>query len=74
MRLAQTCSVAPSATNAAAYIIFLRADKTEYLLLENRQPLSFDTEIPAGTDGKKGGIFILHVDESMVCEYINFAR
>lgn len=35
----------------------------EYLLIENRQPLGFDRQIPAGKDGQRGGLAIWHVDD-----------
>jgi hypothetical protein len=56
----------PSATNAQAYRINLNTAKTEYLLIENRQPLRLDLEIPPGTDGKIGGLLVLHVDGAVV--------
>ncbi len=46
----------PLATNAEAYILYNDANKNEYYLLENRQPVGFDK----GLYGH--GLLILHVD------------
>lgn len=60
------CSVPPAETNAVAFLINLNQANTEYLLIENRQALLYDIEMPAGDDRKTGGLLVLHVDEAMV--------
>jgi len=35
----------------------------EYLLIENRRPIGFDRQIPAGEDGHRGGLAIWHIDD-----------
>jgi|GEM_PF-1135730 M6 family metalloprotease-like protein len=40
----------------------------EYLLIENRQPVGFDRQIPAGSDGRKGGLAVWHVDDRKTSE------
>ncbi len=46
----------------AAWRIDLSSDRQEYLLIENRQPVQFDRQIPAGSDGVAGGLAIWHID------------
>ncbi len=42
--------------NAEAYIIYNQANRNEYYLLENRQPMDWDSQLPAA------GMLVLHVD------------
>jgi M6 family metalloprotease-like protein len=44
---------------------FAGTPASEYLLIENRQPIgNFDGGIEAGSDGVKGGLAIWHIDDS----------
>ena len=49
-------SLRPSATHKEIYRIDLGTSGTEYLLIENRQPIEFDEKLP------QGGLCIWHID------------
>jgi hypothetical protein len=51
-----------SATKPQVYKVSAGYAPGEYLLIENRQPIGFDRNIPGGTAGK-GGLAIWHIDE-----------
>jgi M6 family metalloprotease-like protein len=53
-------SIKASAISDDVYQIDLNEAGTEYLLVENRQPISFDAKLP------QGGLAIWHVDEAAV--------
>src|SRR5262249_31974161 len=52
-------TIAPAETNAQAVKINVGYGSQEYLLIENREPMSFDTLMV------RGGLAIWHVDESI---------
>ena len=52
-----TYELPPSATNDKVFIITEGFPKDEYLLVENRQPIGFDSALP------QGGLIVYHVDD-----------
>jgi hypothetical protein len=59
-------SLRPAELFPDALRINLNVFGTEYLLVENRQPVQYDALMPAGADGHKGGLIVWHVDEAKV--------
>lgn len=56
----------PSALTEQVYKIVLNLEGTEYLLIENRQPVTFDVFLPIDPhdpDRRRGGLAIWHIDE-----------
>ena len=61
-----TYSAAPSVSTEQVYRIDLNNEGTEYLLIENRQPVGFDIFLPSDPldpEMRRGGLAIWHVDE-----------
>jgi hypothetical protein len=48
----------------------LNAAGDEYLLVENRQPISYDQKMRLGADNDRGGLAIWHIDLQQVCRCI----